>query len=52
MDKRFVEVISHTNQQIGEVRTEIGEVRAEIGGVRTELSKLNQNHIDHLTHNN
>ena len=52
MDKRFVEVISHTNQQIGEVRTEIGEVRAEIGGVRTELSKLNQNHIDHLTHHN
>ena len=51
-DERFVEVISHTNQQIGEVRTEIGEVRAEIGGVRTELSKLNQNHIDHLTHHN
>ena len=63
MDKRFVEVISHMNQQIGEVRAEIsdvrtdmnhqiGGVRKEISDVRTELSKLNQNHIDHLTHHN
>ena len=60
MDKSFVEV----NQQIvgvrdelrGEiqgVRGEIADVRTEmnqqIGSVREELSKLNQNHIDHLT---
>ena len=56
MDKRFVEVISHMNQQISDVRTDmnqqIGGVRKEISDVRTELSKLNQNHIDHLTHHN
>ncbi len=57
MDKRFVEV----NQQIAGLRTEIASVRTEIAGVRTEMnqrlsdmqvemSKLNQNHINHLTH--
>ena len=56
MDKRFVEV----NQQIGGVRQEVSGVRQEVSGVRsemnqrlsditTEISKLNQNHIDHLT---
>ena len=43
MDKRFVEVISTINQQTSDVR---GEIR----DVRLEMSKLNQNHIDHLTH--
>jgi len=43
MDKRFAEIIGTMNHQISEVRSEIGEVR-------TEISKLNQNHIDHLTH--
>ena len=33
-----------------ELRSEIHETRNEIRDVRTELSKLNQNHIDHLTH--
>ena len=54
MDKGFVEV----NQQIVSVRDELrGEIRdvrtemnQQIGSVREELSKLNQNHIDHLTH--
>ena len=57
VDKRFVEV----NQRIDQVRTEIGDVRTEISDVRsemnqrlsdmtTEISKLNQNHIDHLSH--
>ena len=49
MDKRFVEV----NQQIGEVRQEISGVRSEmnqrLSDITTEISKLNQNHIDHLT---
>jgi len=43
MDKRFVEVISHMNQQGSDLR---GEIR----DLRLEMSKLNQNHIDHLTH--
>ena len=50
MDKRFVEVISTINQQISVVRSEISVVRGEIRDVRLEMSKLNQNHIDHLTH--
>lgn len=43
MDKRFVEVVTTMNHQNSDIRTEINEVRSEI-------SKLNQNHIDHLTH--
>ena len=61
MDKRFGEVISIMNHQIGEVRAEIGDLRTdmnqqisdlrgEIRDLRLEMSKLNQNHIDHLTH--
>ena len=64
MDKRFVEVISTMNQQISVVRSEISvvrseisvvrseisDVRGEIRDVRLEMSKLNQNHVDHLTH--
>ena len=64
MDKRFVEIISTINQQISVVRSEISvvrseisvvrseisDVRGEIRDVRLEMSKLNQNHIDHLTH--
>lgn len=41
MDKRFAEVIGTMNQQLSDVRGEIRDVRLEI-------SKLNQNHIDHL----
>ena len=36
--------------RIGEVKAEISDVRGEIRDVRLEMSKLNQNHIDHLTH--
>ena len=57
MDKRFAEVISTINHQISDVRSEISDVRSEISDVRgeirdvrLEMSKLNQNHIDHLTH--
>ena len=35
---------------IGQLDKRIDEVRIEIRDVRLELSKLNQNHIDHLTH--
>ena len=53
--------IDEVNQRVSEVRSEISDVREEIGGVRSdmnqqiagvreEISKLNQNHIDHLTH--
>ena len=57
MDKRFIEVISTMSQQISVVRSEISvvrseisDVRGEIRDVRLEMSKLNQNHIEHLTH--
>jgi len=43
MDKRFDEFISIMNHQFSELR---GEIR----DLRLEMSKLNQNHIDHLTH--
>ena len=57
VDKRFVEV----NQRIDQVRTEISDVRTEMSqrftemnqrfsGMTAEISKLNQNHIDHLSH--
>ncbi len=61
MNKR----IDDTNQQIADFRVEVNQdfsdfrvemnqrfvqVHSEINHVRDELSKLNQNHIDHLTH--
>ena len=42
-DKRIVEV----NQQISEVRSEMNQ---RLSGVNSEISKLNQTHIDHLSH--
>ena len=40
--------------EIGDVqehlRNEIRDVRGEIRDMRLELSKMNQNHIDHLSH--
>ena len=54
MDKRFAELISIMNQQIADLRSEMNQqmsdVRGEIRDLRLEMSKLNQNHIDHLTH--
>ena len=35
---------------IGQLDKRIDEVRTEIRDIRLELSKLNQNHVDHLTH--
>ena len=43
-------LIGQLNKRIDEMRIDLRDVRAEIGDVRSELSKLNQNHIDHLTH--
>ncbi len=54
MDKRFAELISIMNHQIADLRSEMNQqmsdVRGEIRDLRLEMSKLNQNHIDHLTH--
>lgn len=48
IDKR----IGETNQRIDGLRSEMNQqiagVRTEISDVRVEISKLNQNHIDHL----
>ena len=38
------------NHQISDVRSEISDLRGEIRDLRLEMSKLNQNHVDHLTH--
>lgn len=50
LDKCFVGV----NQRIDRVRTEIGDIRSEpkteMSEMRSELNKLNQNHIDHVSH--
>ena len=44
--------IRDVRKEIGDVRKEMADVRKEMADVRTEISKLNQNHIDHLTHHN
>ena len=36
--------------KIDELSQQVAGIRQEISDVRSELSKLNQNHIDHLTH--
>ena len=48
-DNRIESFRLEITKQISETRIEL---RGEIRDVRTELSKLNQNHIDHLTHHN
>ena len=54
MSQQITGLRSEMSQQITGLRSEmnqrISEVRDEIAGVRTEISKLNQNHIEHLTH--
>lgn len=56
MDRRFAKVLSEVNQQISDVRSgmnqQIEDIRKEITSVKNESSKLNQNHIEHLTHQN
>ena len=42
VDKRLVEV----NQRISEVRSKL---KIDMSEIRSELSKMNQNHIDHLS---
>ena len=52
MDKRFAEIVNTMNQHFSDVRSEmnqqLSDMRGEIRDVRLEMSKLNQNHIDHL----
>ena len=54
MNQQITGLRSEMSQQITGLRSEmnqrISEVRDEISGVRDEISKLNQNHIEHLTH--
>ena len=44
--------IRDVRKEIADVRKEMADVRKEMADIRTEISKLNQNHIDHLTHHN
>ena len=45
------EMFVHAMERLeNRVDKRIDEVRSEVSEVRSELSKLNQNHIDHLTH--
>ena len=56
MNQGFSDIRGEMNQQIAGVRTEIGEVRTEmnqrLSDMTGEISKLNQNHIDHLNRHN
>ena len=52
LEKQFVEIVNTMNQQLSDIRSEmnqqLSDIRGEIRDVRMEMSKLNQNHIDHL----
>lgn len=45
--KMFVHAMERLENRLDK---RVDEVRAERSEIRPELSKLNQNHIDHLTH--
>ena len=53
MTKQISEVTSEMNQGFSDLRGEmnqrLSDMQGEIKDVRSEISKLNQNHIDHLT---
>ena len=53
IDKRLSGMQAETNQRLsdmqGEINQRLSDMQGEIRDVRLELSKLNQNHIDHLT---
>lgn len=45
------EIFVHALERLeNRIDKRIDEVRSEVSEIRSELSKLNQNHIDHLTH--
>ena len=46
IDTKIDVVQSEIRKEVRDVRTEMNQ---QIGSVRAELSKMNQNHIDHLT---
>ena len=54
MNQRLSDMQSEMNQRFLEVHTEIcsgrSDMNQQIGSVREEPSKLNQNHIDHLSY--
>ena len=45
------EIFVHAMERLeNRIDKRIDEVRSEMSEIRSELSKLNQNHIDHLSH--
>ncbi len=52
-NQRLSDMQAETNQRLSDMQAEtnqrLSDMQAEIRDVRLELSKLNQNHIDHLT---
>ena len=51
-DKRIDEVKTEIKEVRSDMNQRLSDMQGEIRDVRLELSKLNQNHIDHLTHHN
>ena len=45
------EMFVHATERLeNRIDKRVDEVRSEMSEIRSELSKLNQNHIDHLSH--
>ena len=51
-DRRIDEVKAEIKEVRSDINQRLSDMQGEIRDVRLELSKLNQNHIDHLTHHN
>lgn len=53
-EKRDAELLAMFDKRLGEVNQRIDGLRSEmnqrLSDMTSEISKLNQNHIDHLTH--
>ena len=50
MDRQGEELRHQGERLENRIDKRIDEVRSEMSEIRSELRKLNQNHIDHLTH--
>lgn len=53
-EKRDAELLATFDKQLGKVNQRIDNLRSEmnqrLSDITSEISKLNQNHIEHLTH--
>ena len=53
-NQRLSDMQAETNQRLSDMQAEtnqrLSDMQGEIRDVRLEMSKLNQNHIDHLSH--